>query len=271
MKNKKIKIGLALGGGGALGFAHIGVLEVLEENGIEVDLIAGISMGSIIGSAYASGKTTKEMKEMAYKFKTIHLFDINLKTGSLLSGYSAEKWIRNVLNIKDFNETKIPFACTACDLYSGKEIVFKSGDIVKAVRASISAPAIFRPVEMDNMCLVDGGLLGNVPAQVVKDMGADIVIAVDVLGEYKVSKKPNSITTMIFDCIFLQQNFITKTKITKKNTDVYINLNLGLNKQQVFSKKYAMKYIEKGREETLKIIPLLKDKIEKIKQKKKLK
>ena len=98
-------------------------------------------------------------------------------------------------------------------------------------------------------------------------MGADIVIAVDVLGEYKVSKKPNSIITMIFDCIFLQQNFITKTKITKKNTDVYINLNLGLDKQQVFSKKYAMKYIEKGREETLKIIPLLKEKIEKLSKK----
>lgn len=262
MKKKKIKIGLALGGGGALGLGHIGVLEVLEENGIKVDMIAGTSMGAIIGSAYASGLSTSEMKDIACKLKTIDLFDINLKMGGLLSGTSAEKWIKNAIKIKDFNETQIPFACTACDLYSGKEVVLNSGNIIKAVRASMSAPAVFRPVEMDNMCLVDGGLLGNVPAQVVKDMGADIVIAVNVLGDYKVTKKPNSITMTIFDSIFLQQNFITKTKITKKNTDIYLNLNLGLNKQQEFSKKHTLECIEKARQETIAILPKIFEKME---------
>lgn len=254
-EDKQVKIGLALGGGGALGMGHVGVLEVLEEHGIKVDFIAGTSMGAIIGGAYASNVSTKEMHSTAEKLKTIDLLDVNLKTGALLSGKSAEKIIKNIIKVKTFEELTIPFACTSCNLLNGERVVLNKGDLVKSIRASMSVPGVFRPVEEDGMCLVDGGLMGNVPADVVKDMGADIVIAVNVLGKYEISKPPKNLIATVLNTIFLQQSVLTERCIREENPDIYINLDLGYVKQQEFSKKQAIKCINIAREETEKYIP----------------
>lgn len=253
MKKNKLKIGLALGGGGALGMAHIGVLEVLEEHGIHIDYIAGTSMGAIVGSAYASGITPKEMRDIASKVRTINLLDLNLKRGSFLSGASAEKWIKNIIKVDTFDKLKIPFSCTACDLLNGELVVLNSGDLIKSVRASMSVPAVFRPVEMDGRYLVDGGVVCNVPADIVKQMGADIVIAVNVLGDYKLNKKPTSMIGTLLNTIYLQQSVLTKSLVN--NVDVYIDLNLGIKNQQTFSKNNFSRCINVGKQQAEKVIP----------------
>lgn len=263
MSEKKLKIGLALGGGGALGMGHVGVIEVLEENGIHVDMIAGTSMGAIVGAAYASGVTTKEMREFADRVRTIDLMDINLQKGFLFSGASAEKWLKNCIKATTFEELTMPFSCTACDLLNGELVVLDSGDLIKSVRASMSVPAIFRPVDIDGRCLIDGGVVCNVPADMVKAMGADIVISVNVLGDYKLEKKPTSAMVTLLDILFLQQSMITKNSITKKNTDIYIDLNLGIKNQQIFGKEYTKLYINKARNATEKMMPKLKKLIQK--------
>jgi NTE family protein len=263
MSKKKLKIGLALGGGGALGMAHVGVLEILEENGIHIDMIAGTSMGAIVGAAYASGVKTEEMREFVNKIRTLDLVDFKLQKGAVFSGASAEKWIANCVKSNTFEELNMPFACTACDLLNGELVVLNSGDLIKSVRASMSVPAIFKPVELDGRYLIDGGVVCNVPADIVKNMGADIVISVNVMGDYKLDKKPTSAILTVLDTIFLQQSIITKNSITKKNTDIYIDLELGIKNQQIFEKDHTILYINKARNITEKLMPRIKKLIEK--------
>ena len=270
MSEKDIKIGLALGGGGALGFAHIGVIEVLQENGIEVDYIAGTSMGAIVGASLACGFSTDYMREIAKKVKTHSLLDLNMQLkGGLLGGTSALKWIQNAVNVDDFKDTKIPFACTATDLLSGKQVVLNKGNILKAIRASMSIPGIFNPVEYDDMYLIDGGMLCNVPSQVVKDMGADFVIAVDIMGDYNLPKKPKLMPMVLLHTIFMQQSHITKDLINEENTDVLIDMNLGYIKMLEFTKENAVRWIVHARNETKKMIPEIKRKLEELRNSKK--
>ena len=165
------------------------------------------------------------------------LVDFKVQKGAMFSGASAEKWITNCVKCNTFEELNIPFSCTACDLLNGELVVLNSGDLIKSVRASMSVPAIFKPVELDGRYLVDGGVVCNVPADIVKSMGADIVISVNVMGDYKLDKKPTSAILTVLDTIFLQQSIITKNSITKKNTDIYIDLGLGIKNQQIFEKE----------------------------------
>ena len=177
-------LGLALGSGGARGVAHIGFLRALEEEGIKPDYIAGCSMGSVVGGCYASGLSALEIKEVILDLRMRDILDLSpavitkmsflrsRKMGDLLAEYLGGK------NIEDF---KIPFRCVATELYSGKLHVFDKGNAVTAIQASSTIPVVFRPVQADNMMFVDGGCLCRVPVNVVKDMGADVVVAVDVL------------------------------------------------------------------------------------------
>lgn len=177
-------LGLALGSGGARGVAHIGFLRALEEESIKPDYIAGCSMGSVVGGCYASGLSALEIKEVILDLRMRDILDLSpavitkmsflrsRKMGDLLAEYLGGK------NIEDF---KIPFRCVATELYSGKLHVFDKGNAVTAIQASSTIPVVFRPVQADNMMFVDGGCLCRVPVNVVKDMGADVVVAVDVL------------------------------------------------------------------------------------------
>ena len=177
-------LGLALGSGGARGVAHIGFLRALEEEAIKPDYIAGCSMGSVVGGCYASGLSALEIKEVILDLRMRDILDLSpavitkmsflrsRKMGDLLAEYLGGK------NIEDF---KIPFRCVATELYSGKLHVFDNGNAVTAIQASSTIPVVFRPVQADNMMFVDGGCLCRVPVNVVKDMGADVVVAVDVL------------------------------------------------------------------------------------------
>ena len=180
---KKRKIGLALGGGGARGLAHIGVLEVLEREGIPIDMIAGTSAGAAIGALYAQGKNTRELKELARSWdwkKRAQIIDLALPKSGFIAGKRIKKLLKSIIGDVSFSDLKLPFACVATDIITGQEVIINQGSVLEAVRASISVPIIFTIAKLKGRYLVDGGLSEPVPVSVLKDMGADFIIAVNV-------------------------------------------------------------------------------------------
>ncbi len=177
-------LGLALGSGGARGVAHIGFLRALEEESIKPDYIAGCSMGSVVGGCYASGLSALEIKEVILDLRMRDILDLSPAVITKMSFLRSRKMgdlLAEYLGGKSIEDFKIPFRCVATELYSGKLHVFDKGNAVTAIQASSTIPVVFRPVQADNMMFVDGGCLCRVPVNVVKDMGADVVVAVDVL------------------------------------------------------------------------------------------
>lgn len=175
------KIGIALSGGAARGFAHLGVLKVLKENSIPIDFISGTSAGSIAGAAFASGLSVEEIAEIGRKMSWFKMTGFSYSAKGLLSNASMGEFFRKEFPVHTFEDLKTPFAAVACDLETGDEVVLKEGDLIGAVRASCAIPGIFAPVLRDGKILIDGGVIANVPTKAVKKLGAEIVIAVDVL------------------------------------------------------------------------------------------
>ncbi|BBI99446.1 phospholipase [Ferrigenium kumadai] len=187
MDNKNVigsrpKVGLALGSGSARGLAHLGVIRAIKDAGIEVDFIAGTSMGALIGAIYAAGKLDElEASFRTFDWKTTaSFFDVVLPKSGLLDGTRISELVRAHIHADTIEMLPKLFAAVATDIISGEEVVIRSGDVIEAVRASISVPGIFTPVRSNGHILVDGGLSNPVPVSVVRAMGADIVIAVDL-------------------------------------------------------------------------------------------
>src|SRR4029077_346399 len=210
-RRARARIGVALEGGGALGLAHVGVLQWFEDHHIPIDYIAGTSMGGLVGGLYATGKTPKELQDiveqqnwdiiiggqtpyqdLSFRRKEDNrdyptFIQFGLKKGlSLPAGLNAGHQISLLIDrellpyadLKSFDDLPIPYRCVATDLVSGKEVVFSDGSLPQAMRASMSIPGVFKPVRNGDQVLVDGGLVSNLPTDVVRKMGADIVIAV---------------------------------------------------------------------------------------------
>ena len=180
---KRKKVGLALGGGAARGIAHIGVLEVLQKANIPIDMVAGTSAGAAVGALFAQGKDTAELKKLLrawdWKHRALSI-DLALPHSGLIAGRRIKNLLRGIIGDVTFEELKLPFACVATDVMTGEEVVISRGSVVEAVRASISVPIVFSVVRMQGRCLVDGGLVNPVPVSVLKNMGADFIIAVNV-------------------------------------------------------------------------------------------
>jgi len=186
MKSNRLKIGLALGSGGAKGLAHIGIIKVLAENDIPIDFIAGTSIGALVGAHFAVYQSVELLEKAAFDVtwrNGVLLFDPTLRSG-FIKGEKVESFIKKILNGFEFSDLKIPLTVMATDMESGESLALASGDIVKAVRASVSVPPIFKPVKYKNRILADGGLSNPVPADIVRKMGADIVIAVNLDNDY---------------------------------------------------------------------------------------
>jgi NTE family protein len=183
-KKKGLKIGLALGGGSARGLAHVGVILALEAYNIPIDIIAGTSIGAVIGSLYASGATIEQLEEVALSIKmskTLFMLDSTFPHSGLISGDHIEKMLNQfALKDKTFDDLSIYFAAVATDVESGAKVILNQGKVVDAVRASIAIPGIFTPVKYGDYYLVDGGVVDPVPVDVVQMMGADIIIAVSL-------------------------------------------------------------------------------------------
>ena len=176
------KVGLALGSGSARGLAHIGVTRALKEAGIQVDYVAGTSIGAAIGAVYASGKLDSlQDAYLAMDWKKIaYFFDVVFPKSGIIDGKKVADFMRDYVHSDNIEELPLPFKAVATELNSGEEVVLETGDVIDAVRASISVPGMFTPVRRDGRVLVDGGLVNPVPVNVARAMGADIVIAVDI-------------------------------------------------------------------------------------------
>ena len=176
------KIGLALSGGGARGFAHIGAVKALIENEIPIDLIAGTSAGSFVGGALAAGLSIDEIIEVGRKISWFGVAGFSYSPRGLLSNAPMGKFINDNFPVLQFEELRIPFAAVACDLETGEEVVLKDeGDLAEAIRASCAIPGVFIPVDSKGRTLIDGGVVSPMPTHAVREMGADVVIAVDLL------------------------------------------------------------------------------------------
>ena len=180
------KIGLALGSGGPRGLAHIGVIKVLEENNIPIDFIAGSSIGAMIGGFYAATKDIEQVEKIALgtDWKVIFsVLDPSFRQG-LLGGDKAKNFIENYIGKIHFKDLKIPLSVVATNLKNGDVVVINDGEVTSAIRASISLPLVFKPVELKDKLLADGGLSLPVPVEVVRNMGAEFIIAVNLDADY---------------------------------------------------------------------------------------
>lgn len=261
MEDRK-KIALVLSGGGALGCAHIGVIKVLEKYHIPIDMIVGTSMGGLVGASYATGLSVEQMTDFACKFKTIDFFDINFNTAGLFSGKGVMKIINKFLPEINIENLQKQFACVAVDLKTQKEVVFKIGSVRDAVRSTISIPGVFIPFKKDDMLLVDGGILNNLPEDVAVEMGADIIISVDVLEKFKTDKPPKNIVNSLINSVNISIKEIQKMK--SQHSNITICPDMKDLSPMSFSKEKALLAIKRGEKETEKyieeIIKLIKEK-----------
>lgn len=241
------KIGLALGSGGARGFAHLGVIKVLEEEGIPIDMIAGSSMGALVGCFYGAGLDIDRLYHIAKVFKRKYYLDFTVPKMGLISGNRVKEFIHIFTHGKQLEQLDIPVHVIATDIQTGERVTFSKGSIANAVRASISIPGVFVPVEVNGRLLVDGGVIDRVPISVVQEMGADIVIAVDV----SYVNTENEITS-IFDVIIQSLDIIQMelVKSREMSTDVMIRPQVAMYSSQAFTNTEEI--IKIGEEETRK-------------------
>lgn len=236
---KRKKIGLALGGGGARGLAHIGVLKVLEDYKIPIDMIAGTSMGAVIGALYSAEPNAKKLAKEARASNWKDLFDYTISKSGLIKGKKIEEFLEKKLDQIKFNELKIPLYVTAFDLDQKREIVFSKGNVAKAVRASISIPGIFIPVQNKGEIIVDGGVTDIIPTEALRKAKADIIIAINVdslkekstlygqKADSKETKKkiPNLINTITRSLQVIESE-ACKSEILNEKADLVISPNL---------------------------------------------
>lgn len=281
------KIGLALGGGGAKGAAEVGVLKVLEEAGVHVDYIVGTSIGSIVGGLYAAGYSASELETMFQTQEWLSLLtdrkaslnnepyttidgvtyifgfpvmDRNSRGIGVMSGGRIEQLIDSMASAKgcaEFESLKIPFRCVTADIREAKEVILSKGVLCKALRASMSIPGIFKPVDYNGRLLVDGGMLNNLPVDVCRQMGADIVIAVDLQQNEQKPRKRTDLTALtglaslfglggILEWITNRPD-IDKYYANRKQADIYIHPSLPDDDASNFGNKNAARMIQAGK------------------------
>jgi NTE family protein len=198
---RKVKIGLALGGGAARGFAHIGVIKALEAQGIVPDIVVGTSAGSVVGALYAAGnsgfelqKTAMDMDEAAISDWAMPFFS---KVSGVLKGDALQSYVNKAVKNVPIERLKIPFGAVATDLNTGKPILFQRGNTGQAVRASSAVPSVFQPVKIGTHSYVDGGLVAPVPVKFAKDMGAEFVIAVNISTQTEAQAAASSLEVLM--------------------------------------------------------------------------
>ena len=267
----KPRIGLALGGGGARGLAHIGVLKVLEREGIAIDLLSGTSMGGLISAGYAVGMSASDLEQEALQMASVRrllaLVDRSLPRRGLFQCQRVMDYLTLHLGDHTFDDLRIPLALVAVDVNTRQEVILRQGRIVDAVRASISIPGLFAPVERGDQLLVDGGVLNNLPVDVVRSMGADVVIAVDVHSDdtpINISKLhqhrylPNGLMetfNVLWRCLDMMKVEIGQYKLTQVPPDVLIHPSIPADITTLIGFLNAAEIIAAGEKAAQAILP----------------
>lgn len=259
----KQKIGLVLGSGGFRGFAHIGVIQVLKENNIPIDFLCGASIGSLVAAYFSLYSDSNKLEDeiiMNKKEKLPTLFDLGFR-GGLVSGRKFEIFLERMLKRKTFNDCKIPLSIVATNLINGRAVVLNQGNLATAVRASSSVPLVFEPVKYKGHLLVDGALSDPVPVDVIKKMGADIVIAVNLYHPNEFIDKRFSLPIIALRSTRIVLHNLAKTSI--EGADVVLNPDTSNFMRKNGYKRYfdppvAKALIEIGRKETERCLPEIK-------------
>lgn len=249
------KIGLALGGGAARGFAHVGVIQVLEEAGIRPSLVAGTSAGSLVAAIYASGKSGAQLQRVAETMEEAAIADWTLPLfgRGMLRGEALARYVNGQVKARLIEEMSLPLGIVATDLHSGQSVVFQRGDTGTAVRASSAVPTVFQPVKISGREYVDGGLVSPVPVRAARGMGAELVIAVDI-------SSPPEATLAGGSLEILMQTFSIMGKsinsLELRDADVVVRpALLGVSSSDFSARKRS---IEAGRQAMLQALPQLR-------------
>ncbi len=260
MLNKEVRVGLALGGGVARGMAHIGVLQALHEENVPVHLVAGTSAGALVGAMYCAGLDPWGMQKAAESLNWRGMVQLKLRRDGLLDAGGLERFILNHVGDQQFQDLKIPFAAVATDLLSGEEVLLSEGRVATAVRASCAFPGIFLPVRLAERTLVDGGLVNNVPTSVVRQMGADVVIAVELNKPRSESRRPrNLLHILLYSLAVLQRPQIAACL---SRADVCVQPDL--NDYSVVELERLHGLIRVGREATLQAVSQIRAAMERV-------
>jgi NTE family protein len=233
---RKIKIGLALGGGAARGFAHIGVIKALESQGIVADVVVGTSAGSVVGALYAAGNSGFALQKMAFDMDEASISDWALplfsKSSGVLKGEALQHYVNKAVNNAPMEKLKIPFGAVATDLKTGMPILFQRGNTGMAVRASSSVPGVFQPVNIAGHTYVDGGLVAPVPVRFARDMGADFIIAVNISTQTEAQAAISSLEVLMQTFAIMGQRI---NQFELKDADVVVTPSLGTMKGNDFN------------------------------------
>lgn len=260
LKQKKLTqpekpiIALVLGSGGARGYAHIGVIEVLEQQGIKPDFIVGTSAGSIVGSIYASGKTAKQLSDIALGMKAADVREFKIGLKGFFDGKKVEDYVNKQVGEQSLENLQIPMFVVATELKNGAKVVFNSGNTGQAVRASVTIPSMFIPTVIDGKEYVDGGLVSPVPVNVARELGADVVIAVDILAQ-PIYTETKNIWGLFNQNINIMQNSLAEKEL--KNADIVIQPDLR-EKSHIFDVTARQETIQAGVNVTQQKIKMIK-------------
>lgn len=233
---KTIRIGLALGGGAARGFAHIGVIKALESQGINADIVVGTSAGSVVGAMYAAGNNGFALQKMALDMDEATISDWSLplfaKTSGVLKGDALQAYVNKSVGQTPIEKLKKPFGAVATDLHTGLPVLFQRGNTGLAVRASSAVPGVFQPVKINDRQYVDGGLVSPVPVRFAREMGADFVIAVNISSQPDSQAASSSLEVLMQTFTIMGQSL---NQFELKNADVVIKPELASMKGSDFA------------------------------------
>ena len=250
---KKPVVALVLGSGGARGYAHIGVIQVLEKQGIHPDFIVGTSAGSIVGSLYASGMSASKLRNVALDMKVADVRDFKIGLKGFFDGGKVEDYVNQQVKQQPLDKLKIPMYVVATELKNGKKTIFNYGNTGQAVRASVSIPSMFVPTVIGGEEYVDGGLVSPVPVNIARDLGADIIIAVNILAQPAYTETSN-IWGLFNQNINIMQNRLAEEEM--KNADIVIQPDLR-EKAHIFDVKGRKDTIQAGIDATLQRLPVI--------------
>lgn len=243
-------VGLALSGGAARGFAHIGVVKVLQEHGIPIDHVAGTSAGSIVGALLCSGYEWKAMVEVAHSLEWPELVSPTLSGMGLVQAEKLEEFIGDLLGEGSFENLQTPFRAVAVDIARGEEVVISSGSVARAVRASTAVPGIFEPLIEDDRALVDGGVINNFPVDVVREMGASRVIGVDLNAQRPNTALPVSLLDVSYRSFAV---LLDRTSAAgRESADILIQPNL--EEFSYYDLSVADRLMERGEDAALAVL-----------------